>query len=417
MGELLIKFAAAPAAGRRLRCRIQDNAGRVCQTTVRIEQAAITIPFVGFSRAMDRAYVYVQNKSDRRLSVGLSEVAGINAGDNYHSINSDLQPGDKGCLIFEIQRPFALGDYVHVGVRAICEEQVFQTFRVVRALNRFPLMFGDGQTDADIGLDSERFFVNSTKATREFACVQTMLCPAHGHGSNHEAAVKFLANRAEIFGADEVLLTQMWICRADKPRAWYEFGGLPDVAVMNPILWASEGISSFGRLGRCAKTATEPNRYLACVDLVPSESIFVESQFRPEEVRYLVYCVLASPLLMIAEPVDWSSSADTGYWTKSLLCANAAILVLVFDGRYLSEDANGRMRTPGFSRSAKPVRVKVRVPPQFSVSRIEKSYAAVPAKRWDFDAGRLEFECLMADSVQVYKVILNRNDVIVGAGP
>jgi hypothetical protein len=311
------------------------------------------------------------------------------------------------------------------------------------------MMFRGGQTDVDIGLDSERFFVNSTKATREFACVQTMLCPAHKHGSNHEAAVKFLVNRAQIFDADERLLTQMWICRADKPRAWYEFGGLPDVAVINPILWASDGISSFVRLGRYAKTATEPNRYLACVDLVPSKSFFVESQFRPEEVRYLVYCVVASGakgilyrgkaavdrfgresfvrlnrelgqlkhLLMIAEPVDWSSIADTGYWTRSLLCADAAILVLVFDSRYFSEDVDGRMRTPGFFRSVKPVRVEVRIPAQFSVSRIEKSYAAVPAKRWDFDAGRLEFECLMADSVQVYKVVLNRNDVIVGEEP
>jgi hypothetical protein len=431
-------------------CEVRDKAGRVCQTTITIEQAPVTIPFVGFSEALDRAYVYVQNTSDHRLAAGLLEVAGIEVGSDYHSVNSELGPQDKGCLIYEMSKPFSLGDYVHVGVWARWDGQEFRTLWVVRAANKFPLMFTDGTSDAYIGLDSEIFFVNSATAMRKSACVQTMLCPAHGHGSDQEAVVKFLENRNSLFARNERLLTQMWICRADRPRAWYKFGALPDVAVMNPILGLSyrdkaevEGhrrFSPFVWLGSHARSATGPNRYLACIDLQPSAELFLRRTYSIEEFKCLVYCAVASGakgilyrgkapvdrfgresfvrlnaelrqlkhLLMIAEPVDWSSSANSGYWTRSLLCADAAILVMVFDGRYFSEEMHGKIRTPGFCRSVKLAQVEVRVPPKFSVVGIEKFYGTIPRRRWSYEAGRLEFECRMVDSVQVYKVVLNR---------
>jgi hypothetical protein len=455
-GELLIKLRAPAAQHSQFKCRIADHKGRICETAILVEPAPVTITYVAFSDKLDRIYVYAQNQSKHRLNVGLLQVAAIKVAHNYQSINSDLEPPDKACLTFDMPRPFTPGEHVNVGVWARYDGHEFHTFRTVRAVNTFPILFKEGTMAPKLGMDSAMFFVNSTRPTHKYACVQTMLCPQHAHGSEKNAADKFLRTRRHLLTQNEHLLTQMWICRTGKPEAWYQFGPLPDVAVINPILphsapqqkpaKQSRRFHQFIRLADHANRATQPNRYLACIDLSPIPELFVHKTFTPEELKFVVYCAIAGgakgilyrgeapaepfrrqafvrlnkqlqrwkPLLMIAEPVNWASTADTRYQLRTLLAGDRALLLLVFDRRYFSKHEKGKLYTPAFERRAEPVDISVRVPKDFVVAQMQTVYGPLAEKHWDCQTARLNFTVQMTDSVQVYEAVLTRQHRLSG---
>jgi len=312
---------------------------------------------------------------------------------------------------------------------------------------------GDSFGDPNLGLDSERFFSASTSSSGEVPCIHCMQCPAHSYGTYENAARKFLDNRYDIFSQNQYLLTLMWICQSNKPRAWYTFGALADVTVMNPILpvtayksdiEVSERFNQFFWLAQNAKKATAPGRFLASIHLIPARgAFFKQSTFGLEEIKFLTCCAIAGgargiiyrqyrasslsdqpgqnaflqfnkelrllrPLLMIAEPVSWASTADNGYIAKSLLCGDEAILVMVFDRRYFSEQKDGKVRTPVFGKCAKQVEIKVKVPAGFLVSEVKSLYNPLSEELWNYQENKLDFRVNMVDSVHVYKAILAR---------
>lgn len=457
-GELLIKLRAPAARGCRFKCRVSDHRARLCETMVLAKPAPVTIPYVGFSHKLDRMYVYAHNQSKHRLNVGLLQVPAMEHGHNYLSINSDLEPDDKACLALEIPRPFTPGQHVNVGVWARYGGPECKTFTTVRAVNRFPILFKEGTMAPKLGMDSVMFFVNSTRPTHKYACVQTMLCPQHAHGSEKNAADKFLTTRRHLLTQNEHLLTQMWICRTRKPEAWYQFGALPDIAVINPILPHSAPqqkaenqpprFHHFISLADHANRATQPNRYLACIDLRPIPELFVHKTFRSEELNFLVYCAIAGgakgilyrgevpadpfsreafvrlnkqlqrwkPLLMIAEPVNWTSTANSGYQVRTLLAGDRALLVLVFDARYFSKHEKGKLYTPAFERRAEPVDISARLPKDFVVAQMQTVYRPLAKEHWDCQTARLNFTVQMTDSVQVYEAVLTHQQVVSGRG-
>jgi hypothetical protein len=109
---------------------------------------------------------------------------------------------------------------------------------------------------------------------------------------------------------------------------------------------------------------------------------------------------------MMAEPVNWASTEDNNYVAKSLLCGDKAILVIVFDRRYFSEEQNNRLHTPAFGKAVKEVETRVKVPEGFSVSGVESLYNPLLRRLWRCEKGQLVFTANMVDSVQVYKAIL-----------
>lgn len=437
-GELLIKLLNTPPNSSELECTIYDKMGGISATLISIEQAPIWISYAGFSEDLSKVYVYVQNNTETTLRIQLLGVRGVSVRDTCRSINNDPPPGDKGCLVFKMPMPLALGEYVHITISAKSGDQEFQTHRTVRAVNKFPLLSGSGSPNPRLGLDSESFFV------------QTMECPAHAHGTHENAARKFLDDRYRRFSQNPYLITQMWICRADRPRAWYKFGPLPDVAVMNTILFTSsayksdpktyERFSPFFWLATMAKKAAAPNRYLACIPVTPEKGVFAQSSHTPDEVKFLVYCAIAAgakgilyrgvpssdPLshdafmqlnnellqlkswLAMAEPVNWASTADDNYVAKSLLCGDEAILVIAFDRRYFSEQQNNKLHTPAFGKAVKPAKIKVKIPKGFSAFEVKSMYTALSKNLWYFQEGQLDFTAHMIDSVQVYRIILKR---------
>jgi hypothetical protein len=440
-GEILVKLLKTPPDNSKLKCTIYGKTDLVSETLISIKQAPIWISYVGFSEDLRKVYVYGMNNTQTPLSIQLVEVAGVKVSDDYLSINNDLRrPGDKGCLILKTLSRLAFGEYVHIAIFAESNGQEFQTHRIVRVVNKFPILPEDGALKSDLGLDSKNFFV------------QTMSCPAHAHGTHEEAARKFLDDYYYKFAQNPYLLIQMWICRSGSPRAWYEFGALPDAAVMNPVLLRLQSYKSgtetsnqccpFFWLASNAKKATEPNRYFACIPVNPEDVVFLQSNHTPEEIKFLVYCAIAAgakgilyrgtpssdqldhdafvrmsrelrqlkPLLIIAEPVNWALSADNNYVAESLLCGDESILVMVFDRRYFSEQQNNRLYTPVFPKSLKPVKIQVKIPEGFLVSQVESMYSPLPKRSWKCQERKLDFTASMIDSVHVYKLILRRDD-------
>jgi hypothetical protein len=435
-GELLVKLLRSPPNNCKFQCAIYGETDWISETLIAIKQAPVWISYVGFSEDLSKIYVYGQNNTKTPLAIRLLEVAGANVGDNYQTINNNLPPGDKGCLVFKMPNQLTLGEYVHIIISTKSNEQEFLTRRIVKAVNKFPLSSGGGFFSPKLGLDSKDYFV------------QTMSCPAHDHGTHKEAAGKFLDDYYRRFSQDAYFLSKMWICRADKPRAWYTFGSLPHAAVINPVLSGIQIYKSdikdcdqfcpFFWLATHAKKALAPNRFFACIPVNPESNVFSQSNHTPDEIKFLVYCAIAAgakgilyrdtpsfsrlsqdkfvrlnrelrqlkPLLMMAESVDWASTADNNYVAKSLLCGDKAILVIVFDRRYFSEKQNNRLRTPAFVKAVRAVKTQVKVPEGFSVSEVESLYTPLLRKLWRCEKGQLAFTADMVDSVQVYKAIL-----------
>ncbi|MHC4087343.1 MAG: hypothetical protein ACYSU5_19365 [Planctomycetota bacterium] len=443
-GELLVKLLRGPPDNCKFQCAIYSETGWISETLIAIKQAPVWISYVGFSEDLSKIYVYGQNNTKTPLTIQLLEVAGVNVGDNYQSINNDMPPGDKGCLVFKMPNRLTLGEYVHIVISAESNEQEFQTRRIVKAVNNFPLSSGGGFFSPKLGLDSRDYFV------------QTMSCPAHDHGTSKEAAGKFLDDYYRRFSQDACFLSQMWICRADKPRAWYTFGSLPEAAVMNPVLAEPQAYKSdtkdcdrfcpFFWLATHAKKAMAPNRYFACIPVKPEDKVFSQSNHTPGEIKFLVYCAIAAgakgilyretpsfsrlsqdkfvrlnrelrqlkPLLMMAEPVNWASTADNNYVAQSLLCGDEVILVIVFDRRYFSERQNNKLRTPAFGKAVRAVKTQVKVPEGFSVSQVKSLYTPLLRKLWRCEKGQLDFTANMVDSVQVYKAVLRCTSFVSG---
>lgn len=447
-GELLIKLLETPKDQSMFECALHDSTSGISTTSILIEKIPIWIPYVGFSPDLNKVYVYVQNNTEKPLTIKLLKVAGVDVGNNYQAINGQLLPEDKGCLVFEMPTRLTFGEYVHVTVSAESGDREWQTHRIVRVVNKFPVLFENGSGGSKLGLDAKGFFITSTSSSNAFPCTQIMMCPAHAHGTHENAAGKFIDNRDSIFSQNQYVLTQMWICRVDKHRAWYKFGPLPDVAVMNPVLLASaeygsdakafEGFSPFFWFANAAKKATEPNRYFACIPVNPEDTVFAQSSHTSDEIKFLVYCAVAAgtkgilyrgatpsdqlsrdtfmwlnnelqqlkPLLMIAEPVNWALTEDHRYSVKSLLCGDEAILVIVFDRRYFSEQNNNKMRTPAFGKAVKPVKIEIKLPEGFLISEVKSLFGPVPKELWNCHEGELNFTAYMVDSVQAYEAIL-----------
>ncbi|MHC4693071.1 MAG: hypothetical protein ACYS67_10050 [Planctomycetota bacterium] len=436
-GELLVKLLETPPDNSKFKCTIYGDIGWISETIISIEEAPVWISYVGFSEDLGKIYIYVQNNTKTPLKIKLIEVAGISVGDNYQSVNSYLQPGDKGCLVFKMPNQRTLGEYIHIVISAKSKEREFQTRRIIRAVNKFPLSSGGGSFSSGLGLDSGHAFV------------QTMDCPAHNHGTYKEAAGKFIDDCYRRFLKDPYFLSKIWICRTGRPRAWYTFGSLPDSAVVNPVLLVSQPYKSnekscgqfcpFFWLAANAKKALAPNRFFACIPVNPEDNVFSQANHTPDEIKFLVYCAISAgakgilyrdtpsfsrlsqdkfvrlnrelrqlkPLLMIAESVNWASTGDNNYVARSLLCGDEAILVIVFDCRYFSEQQNRKLRTPAFGKALRVVKTQVNLPEGFSVTEVQSLYAPLSTKRWRMEKDRLDFEVDMVDSVQVYKAVLN----------
>ena len=437
-GELVAKPFDRLARGRALVCTVSAADGATAQT-VALTEPNMWISYIGFSEDLREIFVYVENTGHEMIEAKLLRVGSFDAGERARTIHCPVPPGDKGCLACRLPSPVSAGDFVHVVVAAKVGTGESKIHTVVRAINAMPVFMESNAFDPRWSLDARNPFA------------QVMVCPAHAHGPHEAAAAEFLADYVQRFSQDSGQVIQMHICRSDFPRAWFRFGSLPDVAVMNTCLHPPsrydanqpEWFCPFSRVGDLAKRATEPGRFLALIPTGPDadeEGAFLLKGLTSQEWRFLVYCAIASgakgveyrgspaddplsrdafgqvnkelqhlkPLLLIAEPVDWVTTTENGYAAKGLLCGDQAILVMVFNCRYFSQQRNGRFYTPPFGREVKSVKVNVKTPQETIVGQVRSLSDSLDRESWTHQADHLDFIMDMIDSVQVYVVDLLR---------
>jgi hypothetical protein len=430
-GEMVIKLREHPTGNGTLTCDVTAMDGTVF-AAVPLAEAALWISYVGFSEDLRRACVYVENLAGEPAEARLTGIGPWDLVGRTRALHFPLPPRDKGCLIGEFPSPVTAGQFLHVALAAQVGGQKSRIDTVVRVIRAMPLLREAGTDDPALGLDAQSPFL------------QTMVCPAHAHGTHEAAAAQFLADYAQRFAGDPGRAIQMAICRNDMPRAWFRFGPLPDVAAVNTCLYPPAGYgngspqwaSPFLYVGSLAKKATEPGRFLAIVPIgvdTETESFF-HKKLTSQEWRYLVYSCVASgakgviyrslplsdplnrdafmqlnrelqylrPLLSAAEPVEWVGTAESGYAARGLWCGDQALLVVVLDLRYFSRQKEGKLCTPPFGKAVVPVRLHVRTPAGIAVQEIRTPFATLAREDWDEHDGILDFTADMMESAQVY---------------
>jgi hypothetical protein len=445
-GEVVAKLMDRPMGGHQLTCNLFAADGAISQAVPLIEPP-LWISFVGFSEDLRRVFVYVENPGSEPVEAQLLRVGQFDMADRAKAIHAPIPPKDKGCLIGELPSPVAAGAFVHIVVATNTDGRQSQMHAVIRAIHRFFVVMEGGSGDPRLGLDAQWPFV------------QTMACPAHAHGSHEQAAAKFLADYTQRFSQDPSQVIQMHLCRSDMTRAWFRFGNLPDVAVMNTCLRPSlnydkdpqKWFCPFFCTGALAKRVTEPGRNVALIHTGPDaedEGSFLHKELTSQEWRFLVYCAVASgakgiiyrgppksdplvgdafrqlnrqlqhlnPFLLIAEPVEWATADGSGYAVKSLLCGDQAVLIVVFDCRYFSRKRNGRLYTPPFARTVSSVRVHMRIPASVTVQDVAGVLGSLDRSSWAYQNGNLDFTADMVDSAQVYIASLRRQTKLAEKG-
>ena len=121
-------------------------------------------------------------------------------------------------------------------------------------------------------------------------------------------------------------------------------------------------------------------------------------------------------LLNIAEPVDWASATNSNYYAQSLLSGDEAILVVVLDRRYFSEQTEHKLRTRALQKKVGPAKIKVKIPQGFVVCEVKSIYRSLPKDLWNCHEGQLSFIANMINSAQVYTLVLVRKDSEHGLG-
>lgn len=434
-GVIVATLRDRPANGCTFSCTVSAAEGAASHE-VPLTEPALWISYVGFSEDLQKVFVYVENTSDEATGVELLKVGPFDVAGRARAIHLPIPPKDKGCLVCDLPSPLTTGEFIHVVVAANLGERQSKVHIVVRAIRAFPVALESGTLDPRMNLDTRLPFV------------QTMVCPAHAYGPHEAAAANFLQDYVQRFSQDPGQVIQMHICRSGLPEAWFRFGDLPDVAVMNTCLCPPSGYDKdrqrcfcpFFCIGDLAKRATEPGRYVALVLTGPDtqDGSFLLKGLTSQEWRFLVYCALVSgakgisyrglpaddalsrdafgqlnrelqrlkPLLLIAEPVEWVTTIEDDYTARGLLCGDQAILVVVFDRRYFSRQRNRKFYTPYFGRAMTPVRVNIRIPQRIAVQEVGTPFTSLDRDSWDCQNDALNLTADMVDSVQVYVAYL-----------
>jgi hypothetical protein len=430
-GEVVAKLSDPPTEAHPLLCDITAG-GEANFDAIALPRSPLWIPHAGFSADFQKVFVYVENRGVKPIDVQLLTAGDFDMVGRTRRMGFPVSPGDKGCLVGDLPTPLTAGQFVHVALGENTSGQGASLHRVVRAIHAVPIVVEHGFGDPSLGLDMQRPFT------------QTMACPAHAHGSPEEAAAEFLEDYARRFSDTPGVVIQMAICRANMPRAWFRFGDLADVAAMNPCLHPPSRyhddpdawFSPFFCVGDLAQTSTEPGRYLAIIPTGPdaAEGSLLLNGLSPQEWKFLVYSAMASgakgviyrglpaddplsrdafrhvnrklqrlrSLLSIAEPIEWATAQQSNYKARSLLCGDQAILIFIFDGRYLSRQRNGRFYTPPFGRSVSAVRIRVTIPDGMLIREVRTPFASLDPDHWSCQNDTLDLTAEMMDSAQVY---------------
>ena len=436
IGEFSLK-PEHPPRGSGVDLELASGEHLLASVPVSFQPSPLRIKSVGFSEDLRSVFVYVSNRSDEVLEVALGAVGAHGTVTSAHTLNDQVEPGDLCVIVCRLARPLEKGAYVSLAVRGTGQTGQHTVYAVVRALSGFPISYEYDTPGAGhgSGLDRLESLTWSSDLPRSGSYAGLMTCPAHEHGTDREAAAKFIQANAQMFPADPRLASVIHVCRAGMPRAWFTFGVLPDVARFNPCLLTRHKDSAsapprdahddhpFYRLGRQAGAASSPRPFHAVLySGTFRDHPFKERASSVEDVRFMAFSALAAgargilyrgsdreidaprrakfarlnaeiqsiePLLGIACPVDWVECSNSSVGATALLAGDKALIVMLLDrSRLLSR--NGRtVRTVWPRPVREQVRIRARLPAQVMPVRVRTLYEELPRSRWEYRDGSL----------------------------
>jgi hypothetical protein len=162
-GELLIKLFEAPTKGMVFECGIWNDAGNYAKVVIAAESAPVWVSYLGFCEGLEKGCVYVQNNSETSYLVRLLEAEAGGAKREYKGTYVRLGGGEKACLVFRLPEKTIFGEYVHVSLSAESVQGRQLIHRMVRAVDKFPIVFEGGAGDEGLEMDAGRFLVQTGK--------------------------------------------------------------------------------------------------------------------------------------------------------------------------------------------------------------------------------------------------------------
>ncbi len=405
LAELTIQLTRPPTRP----CHVKmvfDN-GHILEGVVSLESNPLEITFVGFTRAMDKAYIYVRNESAESLVLDQVWKDREEVSQKARILDEKLTAGQGGTIVVRPGEPFRTGETVYFRVKASGGE-VAQA--VVKVLHIFP-----------VNLDSI-LAGKASKSRRGATNLQLRRiagCVFHRCGPLPHAAKKIISKWTERYPSS---VNYVHICRNSiyGGRPLFLFGGFGDAILVQPYaLPVSLYQRSPGMPPHPAEFITELARKCAAprpIFTLPlavnndEGAFFCESGARPpvpEEFRLMTYYGLAhgckgllyrfnrvvfgydyisqglieemvrvnselqtlKEYLAVADVVPWSSTNVTNVEAASLLAGDKGLVLILInhDNRSSSTGPEFFTWTPQENFT-----VTLRLPPWFSVKGLSE---------------------------------------------
>lgn len=439
--DLQVKLTVPPA--RKLSVRFTGPAGVEVKETLEQLNDALGICSVGFSPALDAAFVYVENRLRDPVRLHRVLLNGQDVTRQARLLADTIPPSGKGAVIIPRPGSFRPGEVLFLKVIGN-PSAVGAT--LVRAFSRFPITWMDGKVPADLqdtdGVEPVR--PGSVPNEGLAGIEHIMRCPAHAHGTRPQAAARFIELHRQLVRNEPAIPGMIFVCRWDKEKNYFVFCELGDFTRVMP--WA--GSSGYVEqplnhraqwLTALAVTAAAPHPVHAVVPIRFEDSYQWKRSCSPEEIRALVYLPLSRgakglsygkseptlnadaeaelsrvtrevgelrPYLAFAEPMDLGRTTHPAVEAATLLAGDRALVLLLINHSFKDFDNDRILRC----EAQHHVRCEITLPDRLSVESVQDVGNRMGKASWRQDQHLLKLDADCPGVVRAYLVTFRSAD-------
>lgn len=400
VAELAVKLSQSRVGLLNVAMTLGDGEARTISCVLTRRKEPLVITYVGFSRPLDAAYLYVRNDGETAVTLGRVWRDRLEVTGEARILDASLEPGRKTCIVLRPAVPFRPGEEAFFKVDTA---EGLGARALVRAFHLFPIAAWDhpGETDTgSLGFDDDEEDTGSHLR-------EVLACPMHAHGSWAQAA-RLAITKSHASGegsrAPTGLVNSIYICRFQVERGLPLFGAVTDVLNFNP----NQDVGSSGPRSRSVGYLTDLGRRCAAPRPILTRFRSSLSQGGPpheearpsaEEICLQTYCALAHGSKGVAYPLDGVAQESLGAIERlnanlarvkrylaiadvlgaaatehekvevaALLAGDEALLLVVLNHKYTTGE--GAEESAFEYVAQRGVRVEVQVPRWFTVGRV-----------------------------------------------
>ncbi len=373
LSHCMIKLSSPPSS--LIKVEFETESGQKLIKVIPPKDNLLRMTFIGFSDALDKIYIYVENRDRKSLTISNVFLDGIEITNNCQIPWKTLQPLKKNCIVASLSKPLKYGQYVTIKVET---DKKIVAQEMVKVFSLFPIGLESGRQNSILNLDSEIPYVSYTPdCLREEKSgnriYRLLSCLTHRHGSLNNAGAKVLEHKNVCLKQDPSSLTAVHLCRYENEKAYFLFGEIADIVRTNPSNIESDYFKPAAAnrqlcqwLTELAKTGCQPRPLYALI--IAGKNIYFYDRRLPtaEEERLLVYYAISrgakgifyrtsrldpgknprlieeiktinseliqlKPYLKISEPISLASINNEKVEAATLLAGNKAIVLILFN--------------------------------------------------------------------------------------